>query len=215
MERREAIAGLMTAALGVGALHANVARADIIAPKLRSPDKVSTLNKLAVARQAQRFTDRKVEPETIKEIVEFGRTALSHHNSQPWFISVVSATALLKEIDAKSELDSNKRLSFGGAPVAVIVSATEDDSDYQHYAIGCLLERMTIAAYAKGLGCKTVIAGLKGANEGTLREKLQIPTGYDAYIALLLGYEAEPSVDGVSGATSRETDDSKVAFITE
>ena len=224
MERRDVITGFLGAFVGAGAMYSDVVVANssgsVSFAKLRKEERDESLEQfrpvldfLAEARQARQFRELEVQTETVKKIVDFGLSALSHRNAQPWFISVVSDAELLKAIDAKSDLDSSKRLSFGGAPVAVIVSATPDDTDYQHYAIGCLVERMTIAAYTLGLGCKTVIAGLKGANEEPLRGKLRIPEGYDAYVALLLGYEETPSVDGVSGATSREADPEKVAYI--
>ena len=45
------------------------------------------------------------------------------------------------------------------------------------------------------------------------KEKLGVPDKYEVYTALIIGVEKERSVDGVSGATTREPLEKKVAFV--
>ncbi|MDO5309550.1 MAG: hypothetical protein Q4G03_08695 [Planctomycetia bacterium] len=207
MNRREVILGAL-GVLGATAGAANVAMAD----ESQLDSALAVLKSLSTQRQALGFLD---EPVTkCDDIVSFGLSTLSHGNKQPWFISVVKNRELLKKIDEEAGIDSAKRLSFAGAPLAIIISVAEDDSDYQHLAVGCLLERMIIAANLLGYGVKTVKAGLSNVNESDLlKESLKIPEGFDAYVALLIGKEKEQIFDGASNATSRAVNKDKIAEI--
>ncbi len=210
MNRREALFSALVGMTGASLCVASVAtRGEDV--KFDSMDDV--LESLSKARQAQAFTDEAIDVDVLKKIVAFGDSALSHRNGRPRVLSVVTNRELLKEIDAVAGLDSAKRLSFGGAPAAIIVSVTDDDSDFQHFAVGGTVERMIIAANLLGLQCKTVMAGLKQANEDPIRTKLGIPDGFNAYIALLIGKSESPLVDGMTGATSREANDDKTKFV--
>ena len=210
MNRREAIVGAIGGVVGFSAVKISVADVSTV------ENAQAVLKQLADARQAATFTDQAIDRESLDAVFKFGVSALSHRNEQPWFVSIVQDRELLKAIDSDAKLDSSKRLSFGGASAAFIISAAEDDSDYQHFAIGGMVERLIIAATLKGLGVKTVKAGLDKVNESADRKKqLQIPDGFNAYVALLIGYEATPTVDGASGATTRELHTKKFAYIPE
>ena len=72
---------------------------------------------------------------------------------------------------------------------------------------------MNVAANLLGYGCKTVMTAPRAANEKEFKEKLGVPDKYEVYTALIIGVEKERSVDGVSGATTREPMEKKVAFV--
>ena len=210
MNRREAILGTLCGAVGAGFIGAT---RETRGQSARFEFADELLESLSKARQAKAFKDEAIDADVLKKIVAFGDSALSHRNSRPRFLSVVTNRDVLQEIDAAAGIDSNKLLSFSGAPAAIIASVPDDDSDFQHYAVGCAFERMIIATNLYGLQCKTVMLGLKQANEEPIRGKLGIPEGFTAYIALLIGKSEEALVDGMTGATSRDADDDKTKYV--
>lgn len=140
-----------------------------------------------------------------------GRNAPSARNLQPWFFAVVTNRELLEEIDEAAKVDPNGRLSVGGAPLVIFVCC--EKTDVAKYDAGAAADRMNVAALLLGYGCKTVMTAPKAANEKRFKEKLDVPDNYETYTALLIGVEKERSVDGVSGATTREPEEKKVSFV--
>ncbi|MBQ9874714.1 MAG: nitroreductase family protein [Thermoguttaceae bacterium] len=210
MNRRNAIAGLATVAAGM-VVGSSDACADLIAPgDRRRPRGRRPVDLIVDVRQAQRFTDDPVPEEDVKRIVQAGLNAPSALNKQPWFFSVATDRELLREIDKAAKVDPNGRLSVGGSPLAIFGSC--DGSTYGKYDLGVAIDRANVVANLLGYGCKSVATAAKAANEG-FKDRLQIPEGFDIFVALLIGKEIEPSFDGVSGATTREPAEKKVVYV--
>ena len=225
MNRRDAIVGAASAVL---AFSASATRADVIEPRRarrRTQRESEPLPKGAVSpraaregvalltdvRQAQRFTDEQVKEEDVRKIVMTGLNAPSALNLQPWFFSVVADREMLREIDAAAKVDPTGRLSCGGSPLVIFISTNE--SDYGKYDVGVAADRMNVCANLLGYGCKTVATAAKAANEPKFKDRLGTPKDYKIIAALLIGKEIERSVDGVSGATTREPVEKKFAFV--
>lgn len=207
MNRREAIFGVAGGLCGLGAANSLFA-ADAVVDAKTTEESIKLLTEV---RQAQRFTDDPVAEEDIQKIVTIGRNAPSARNLQPWFFAVVTNRELLKEIDEAAKVDPNGRLSVGGAPLVIFVCC--EKTDVAKYDAGAAADRMNVAALLLGYGCKTVMTAPKAANEKRFKEKLGVPDNYETYTALLIGVEKERSVDGVSGATTREPEEKKVSFV--
>ncbi|MGI6400872.1 MAG: nitroreductase family protein [Thermoguttaceae bacterium] len=207
MNRREAISAVVGGVLGMGVAQTGRAVEPVVSTKTRD----EAIKLLMEARQAQRFTDEPVSDEDIKTILDIARNAPSAHNRQPWFFSVVTDRKLLAEIDKAAKVDPNGRLSLTGSPLVVFVCV--ERSDVAKYDSGLAAERLNVAAVLLGYGSKTVMTAAQAANEPTFKAQLRVPDEYDVYTAVLIGVERERSVDGVSGATSREPREKKVVFI--
>lgn len=167
---------------------------------------------LTDVRQATRFTDEPIDEDDLKKIVTIGLNAPSALNLQPWFFTVVTDRKLLAEIDKAANVDPNGRLSLTGSPTVIFIS-TDITQDYGKYDVGVAADRMNVAANLLGYGCKTVATSPKVANEPRFKEKLGTPKDYTIIAALLIGKEIVRSVDGVSGATTREPLEKKFAFV--
>ena len=211
MDRRTAIQCALGSVVGIG-VGVNAAKADLIIPgRVRRNPGESYVDALINVRQAQRFTDAPVPKEHIDKIVQAGLNAPSALNLQPWFFSVVTDRELLKAIDKAANVDPNGRLSVGGSPLVIFVST--DDSDYGRYDAGAAADRMNVVANLLGYGCKSVATAPKAANAEEFRTKLHVPENYQIVAALLIGVEVEKSVDGVSGATTREPKEKKSFYL--
>ncbi len=213
MNRRDALAGLALGTCGLAAVGARKACANLISSGADGVQGQAddVVQKLIDVRQAQRFTDAPVPDADVQRIVTAGLNAPSALNLQPWFFTVVTDRELLLDIDKTAKVDPKGRLSVGGSPLVIFVSV--NDSDYGKYDSGAAADRMNVVANLLGYGCKTVATAAKAANDEKYRERLHIPEGYQIFAALLIGKEIEPSVDGVSGATSREPREKKIFFV--
>ena len=214
MNRREVLLGVAGGVAGFAACASSVAKGDLLPIGRRRRNQGESndgaVKLLTDVRQAHRSTDDPVSDEDIEKIVQAGLNAPSARNLQPWFFSVATDREFLREIDKAAKVDPNGRLSVGGSPLVIFVST--DGSDYGKFDAGAAADRMNVAAVLLGYGCKTVATAAKAANSEPFRGKLQVPEGYDIFAALLIGKEIEKSVDGVSGATTREDREKKLYF---
>lgn len=200
MNRREALLGV-----GLGILGTSVLKT---ADASESKEK-DVINTLIDVRSATKLTKAAVSDEDLRTILQVGINAPSAHNVQPWFFAVVSNRETLDEIDEASGFKSD-RLSLKGVPVAILACC--DDSGYGTFDLGAACGRMADVAVLLGYGVKTIAAPAKVVNE-KYKSKLGIPDKYNALVALLIGKEETASVDGVSGATTREPFENKVSFV--
>ena len=142
-------------------------------------------------RSIRKYTDQKVDEETIKKILEAGLSAPSAKNLQPWhFIVVTDREALDKLADVRPVWKMLK-----GAPLGFVVLA--DLSLYDDvpamYVQDCsaATENMLLAAQALGLG--GVWLGLYPREEAIsgVRELFDIPENMMPIAAMSIGYPAE------------------------
>lgn len=107
------------------------------------------------------------------------------------------------------------KASLGDSPLAVIVwMDTSSKSPSPEYDCGLATQNMVIAASALGYGVKIVSSptmSLNGDRHDEICEKLGISTNLKAVAVLLIG-TPDSSVDGVSGATTREAFETKTVI---
>ena len=102
------------------------------------------------------------------------------------------------------------------APLVIVVSCKAGSE----LDAGLACQNMSATAQLLGYGTKIVTSptmALNGANQDTYREMLGIPADYSAAAILLIGYEdtsVDTSVDGYTGATSRNSAEDMVTYIT-
>lgn len=200
MNRREAILGATAGILGFGA--SNVMEG-------AETKENEAIKRLTEVRSAFEYTDEPVAEDDLKKILQVGLNAPSALNRQPWFFAAVTDRKLLAEIDKAAKVKPG-RLYMTGSPAAIFVCA--DDSDFARFDAGTASDRMSVAAFALGYGCKTVASPCAAVNE-QYKEKLGIPEKYQVIAVLLLGVEKTRSVDGVSGATTRVPFEEKVSLV--
>ncbi len=199
MNRREAIVGAVCGVLGttVGTVNGG---------EVKEKDFVKILTN---TRSATKFI-KPVAEDDLQKILHIGVNAPSALNLQPWYFVAVTDRKLLAEIDREAGVLPGGRISLTESPTVVFVCC--DDGDYSQYDAGVACDRMAVTAILMGYGAKTVATPRHAVNE-IFKDKLGIPEKYECVTMLLLGVEETPSVDGVSGATSRVPFEEKVARI--
>jgi nitroreductase len=139
------------------------------------------------------FNSVPVSKDQIELVLRSGIKAPSARNSQAWKFTVVKDNSLAKEI-IRDALPGN---------VVIVISGPEADSPGMNADIDCALAMayMYISAQSLGLASHLYTGPIRGVNEN-LKEKLEIPKGYRAIIAMKIG-NMDDSVDGISSASSR------------
>ena len=108
------------------------------------------------------------------------------------------------------------KASLGDSPAAIIIyKSTSSQSPDASFDCGLATQNMVIAASSLGYGVKIVSSPtrtLNGENHDALCEKLGVDPSMQAVAVLLIG-KADSSVDATSGATARESLDTKTSVI--
>ncbi len=166
-----------------------------------------TIKNILAKRSIRSYDDRQVEPDKIDAIMECAQNAPSAMESQPWHFTVITNKELLRRISLENQKilrDSSIKIvrklaesprydCFHGAPMAVIVSGSED-SEFSLGDCANAVENMAQAAWSMGLGtCHlgSFNSAMKAPAGQALLKDLQIPTGYFPLFALAVGYSSE------------------------
>tara|TARA_Y100001933_G_C18929115_1_gene534519 strand:+ start:159 stop:719 length:561 start_codon:yes stop_codon:yes gene_type:complete len=168
------------------------------------------MNQIMEVLKARRTT-RKFEQDQIKDhelemILEAGIYAPSAHNMQPWHFTVIQDKDLLSQLNADAKeiakhsedemirkMGENEKFNiFYNAPTIILVSGK---ASAMMPVVDCAAatQNMLIAAESIDLGaCWNGMVGfaLNGPKKEEYMEKLNIPSGYNPYYAVVLGYKA-------------------------
>lgn len=109
------------------------------------------LNLIKSRRSVRSFVYKKIDNQTIKEIVDCGRWAPSGQNSQPWKVCIVShptVKRLIAENSKYGEIIESAYLNF----VVFLDLERGYDRVKDILAMGAFIENMLLAVHAKGLG---------------------------------------------------------------
>lgn len=109
------------------------------------------LNLIKSRRSVRNFVYKKIDNQTIKEIVDCGRWAPSGRNSQPWKVCIVSHPTVKRLIAENSKyggIIESAYLNF----VIFLDLERGYDRVKDILAIGAFIQNMLLAIHAKGLG---------------------------------------------------------------
>lgn len=154
---------------------------------------METLDAVNTRRSVRRFSDRPVEPEKLRIVLESARMAPSWANLQCWRFVVVRDEATRRRISelayvdgffaAKGYQSNPSQLALAEAPAVIVACAVPNQSGdlrgQQYYMtdVGLAAGFMMLAAHDQGLG--TVFVGL--FDDKALADMLAIP----AYISIV------------------------------
>ena len=102
-------------------------------------------------RSVRNFVYKKIDNQTIKEIVDCGRWAPSGRNTQPWKVQIVSHPTVKRLIAENSKyggIIESAYLNF----VVFLDLERGYDRVKDILAIGAFIQNMLLAIHAKGLG---------------------------------------------------------------
>jgi nitroreductase len=109
------------------------------------------LNLIKSRRSVRNFVYKKIDNQTIKEIVDCGRWAPSGQNSQPWKVCIVSHPTVKRLIAENSEYGGIIESAYLNLVVFLDLERGYDRVK-DILAIGAFIQNMLLAVHAKGLG---------------------------------------------------------------
>ena len=150
--------------------------------------------------------DRKLIEDVVWAAVQAPAPPVSGDN--PWAFCVIEGVELLAEYGARAKQfarDNQPEGSpwtwpndpdfkvFWDAPVLVLICGRSGNSEA---AFDCCRagQNLMLAAYARGLGSCWVGAPLPWLNSPSVAEELNLPSGFDPIVAMIMGYPAETPV---------------------
>ncbi|MBN2231720.1 MAG: nitroreductase family protein [Deltaproteobacteria bacterium] len=148
-------------------------------------------------RSVRKFSDREVDNETLRKIVEAARFAPSWANTQCWEFILVKDPAVKEQLSTAMPEVNQARKVLVEAPVVVAMlgrrglsgfyqgaAATDKDDTWYMYDLGLAAQNMSLAAHALGLG--SVILGLFDAAKA--ERILDVSAGVSLVALMPLGY---------------------------
>ena len=177
---------------------------------------MDTLEAIRTRKSVRKFSDRPVEPEKLRVVLEAVRQAPSWANMQCWRFVVVQDAGVKEKISELSYVESffatrgykfnPAQKALAEAPVIIVACAEpgqSGDLGGQHYYmtdIGIAAENLLLAAHSLGLG--SVFVGV--FNEEKLGDLLDIPPGIRIVGLFPLGYPLE---EGKAGPPRKPLDE--------
>ena len=161
----------------------------------------SVIDLMLKSYSARNFTSEPVSNGDIELILKCGIKAPSASNAQPWKFTVVRDIAIMRQMIGNSVTEGN---------VLILVSGVESRATVD-YDCGLATENMAVAAISLGLGQRIYTGPIANINS-TMKQTLQIPSGYKAVAVLRVG-NIDKSVDAVTAASPRNSYEDVVTFL--
>ncbi len=155
---------------------------------------MESLHQLLLERHSiRRYTDRKIDPEDVKTILEAALLAPSSKSSRPWQFVVVEDAGMLERL---SQCKPNGAQSIRNAAFAVVVAASPARSDVFVEDASIAAEFMQLQAADLGIGSCWIQVRNRYAADGEpsevcIQEALGIPADISVECIMTFGYPAE------------------------
>ena len=140
------------------------------------------------------FSDRSVEPDTLRSLLEAARWAPSSSNEQPWNFIVATKDNQAEHGRLLSCLVEGNRLWAQHALVLMVsvarMSFEEDGKPNRHafHDVGQAVADLTVQATALGL----MVHQMAGFHPEKVRELYGVPKEFEPVAAIALGYPGDP-----------------------
>jgi nitroreductase len=141
------------------------------------------------------FSDRKVEPDTLRSLLEAARWAPSSYNEQPWSFIVATKEDQVEYGRLLSCLVEGNIQWAQRAPVLMVsvarLSFEENGKANRHafHDVGQAVANLTVQATALGL----MVHQMAGFYPEKVRELYGIPDEYEPAAGIALGYPGDPN----------------------
>ena len=142
------------------------------------------------------FSDKPVEPETLRSLWEAARWAPSCFNEQPWYFLVATKRDGAEYDRLLACLNEGNAAWAGRAPVLMVSvarTAFQDDGEPNRHAlhdVGQAVANLTLQATALGL----FVHQMAGFSPEKVRQAFAVPEGFEPVAAIALGYPGDPTV---------------------
>lgn len=140
------------------------------------------------------FSERPVDPATLRSLLQAAQWAPSSYNEQPWAFIV----ALRDEPESYERLlgclvPFNQSWAVSAPVLALSLARAAFESNgkpnrHAFHDVGLAVAQLTLQATAEGL----TVHQMAGIDVGEARRALAIPEGWDPVAGIALGYPADP-----------------------
>jgi nitroreductase len=149
---------------------------------------MEALENILSRRSIRRYTDVPIPPEIVTQLLTAAMASPSASNSQPWqFISITDR----KMLDEIPRLHPHARM-LPEAPLAILVCAEPDKSDYWQQECGAATQNILLAAHGLGLGAVWLGIYPREERVAGMRNLCQLPENIVPMALVAVGYPAEP-----------------------
>jgi nitroreductase len=150
---------------------------------------VDTLTAIDTLRTVRRFSDRPVDEDALRRILDAGRRAGSSKNLQRWDFVVVRDRALLDELGAVGLRAGHLRRAAVAVALVTPDPRADDAPLSVVFDLGRAAENMVLAAWALGIGsCPATVY-----EQDLARRLLGYPATHHCEYVLSFGYPADPA----------------------
>lgn len=146
------------------------------------------------------YTTEPVTDQQLDLILKSGMKAPSSLNNQPWKFTVIKDEGIMKTI-VNDAVPGNVLIIVSG-----LVAQNGTSSDFD---CGLAAQSMFVAAHGLGLGARPYGSPTRILN--MMKDRFQIPEGYQAVIVLRVG-NIDKSVDAVSAASPRKSSEEVINY---
>jgi nitroreductase len=140
------------------------------------------------------FSDREVEPETIRSLLEAARWAPSSFNEQPWrFVVATSRDPEAHERMVEMLVEGNQRWA-ADAPVLMISFAKTDfdktgkPNAHARHDVGQAAAQLTLEALDRGL----FVHQMAGIHDDAIVDTYDVPEAFEPVAGFAIGYPGDP-----------------------
>lgn len=152
---------------------------------------------LLTRRSVRKYTDQKIDKETILQLIKAAQYAPTAHNKQPWEFLVVDDKEMLAHLR-----HVQRWTSFAKDAACVVLvcgdknnsfSRDKEDEKWSFVDVDCALatQNLLLAAHAKGIGtCYCGAAPMQKVID-SLSEYLNLPENIRPFSIVVMGYPAE------------------------
>jgi nitroreductase len=136
-------------------------------------------------RAVRQFQDKPLPPAAVRVILNAGRRSQSSKNTQPWHFIAVQDKSTLEALSKTGQYTGH----IAGAALAVVILTPPPEERFSIlFDAGQSASYIQLAAWEIGIGsCLATIYEPEKA-----RQILGYPAGYEAHIAISLGYPLAP-----------------------
>jgi nitroreductase len=151
---------------------------------------MNTIEAIRTRRSVRKYTDQKVSPEIIKELLTAAMSAPSAGNQQPWHFVVIDDRSILNQVPSFSPYASMCKES----PVSILVCGDTQLEKHPGFWVqdcSAAVQNLLLAVHDKGLGA--VWTGVYPREERVegFRTLLRLPKGIIPLAFIVIGYPAQ------------------------
>ena len=141
-------------------------------------------------RSIRRFTDQKIDPESIKTLLTASMYAPSAVNLQPWHFVVIDQRPMMEKI---MEVHPHARMLQTASHAIVVCGDLQQQHDDGYWVVDCgaATQNLLLAAFALGLGSCWVGIHPREARKTAFSKLLSLPSHIKPFALVALGYPEE------------------------